>query len=214
MTTVTWLGTSNPLEWSNAADWSTGTVPGANDGVLIYGGTPPVLLDTTSGTTTVGSIALAYVGQSPNTELTIDDPGFIVTVNGNLIDSGTVVVTDSDLLAGGIAVVFEGGLATLSIDAARSGGSVVQVGTFGIDDGSDVQIGNSSITSPVTVTANQLSLNPGGSISSAARRMPRKQRSPLRPGTAKSTARWTLRAMPCSISPVAAVSRRWATIQT
>jgi hypothetical protein len=126
MSAVNW---KNPVNgnWTVAADWSTGTVPGATDDATL-GLTNGYTVSITSPIT-VGSIAVSNAAAT----LSVNDPSQIATVAGDLLDGGALVVDNS----GG-----EGGT-NLSIG-----------GTLGSSD--FVDIGNGSLSAPTLVNANAL----------------------------------------------------------
>jgi hypothetical protein len=81
MATATWIdGTGN---WTTAADWSTGTVPGAGDDAVIPFGTVQLTTPITVGSITLSTSAAA---------LQVADPGGTDSVTGNLANSGTLNV--------------------------------------------------------------------------------------------------------------------------
>src|SRR5260370_26745101 len=89
MAAANWIdGTGN---WTTAADWSTGSVPGAGDGVVIPFGT--VQLTTPI---TVASITLS----TSVATLQVADPGGTESVTGNLANSGTLDVDGPGLIGG------------------------------------------------------------------------------------------------------------------
>jgi hypothetical protein len=93
MANNTWIGTSAPTKWSNAANWSNG-IPQAGDAVIIPGGTPTALLDATTGSTTVAAISIANAAR-----LDIDDPGATVTVTGALtLNAGAGMTVGDDAI--------------------------------------------------------------------------------------------------------------------
>src|SRR5271155_5804580 len=111
MAAVSW---KNPVngDWTVAADWSTGKVPGAGDDVRIAApGSYTVSLTTpiTAHSITIGPV---------DAILDIADPGKVDSVIGNFADSG----------------------GTLEVDAAGAGGSTLNIGGTLTNSG-DLDIG-------------------------------------------------------------------------
>jgi hypothetical protein len=107
--TVTWLGGSG--DWGAATNWSTGTLPGANDDVVVGSGAS-ITVTHSSGTDTVKSLTSQQAFQLSGGTLTV---------------SGTVQVNNTFTLAGGTlarATVLQG-----------TGGSSVVVNYYGVFDG-------------------------------------------------------------------------------
>jgi fibronectin-binding autotransporter adhesin len=107
-----WNGAN--AKWSVAADWSTG-LPQPGDDVSIPSGA--VLLDNTTGSTSVGSITVAST-------LNIKDPGATVAVTGSLTDNGSVSVDSTAFDPGGTTLAV-GGILTVT----NSGGGLA-VGNY------------------------------------------------------------------------------------
>ena len=116
MAAVSWKSAVS-ANWTIAADWSTGAIPGAADDVTIgVGGSYTVLLTTP---VTVHSITVSDV----NATLAIDDPSKTETVSGNFANSGAVDVDTNGY--GGTTVNIGGTLTnsgTLTIGSTSSSG--------------------------------------------------------------------------------------------
>ena len=78
MANVTWTDSSG--NWNTAADWSTGTLPGAGDDVTIAQGDPQI-------TSTVGAVA------SVTNSATLLVYGGSLTATGDFINTGTISVS-------------------------------------------------------------------------------------------------------------------------
>ena len=117
-------------DWTTAADWSTGAVPGAGDSATIgIAGVYTVFLTTPI---TVHSITIGDTGAT----LAIGDPGQTDAVTASLTNSGTLTVD---------------GL-------SAPGGSTLTVGgTLTNNSGGALAIGNAGITANATVTAHGFS---------------------------------------------------------
>ncbi|HEY1707953.1 MAG TPA: hypothetical protein VGG10_06790 [Rhizomicrobium sp.] len=100
MATVRWIGSSG--DWSTAADWSTGEVPGAGDSVVF----PEFkyFTVTLSSGTKIGSLVLQSYGES----LQINAPGQKIVVQRD-IDNGGNITIDGDG-GGGSQIVVDGTL--------------------------------------------------------------------------------------------------------
>ena len=106
--------------WTTAADWSTGAVPGAADAVTI--GVSGYYTVTLTTLVTVGSIAVSDAGAT----LAISDPSKTESIAGDLSNSGTVEVDASG--NGGTAVDIAGTLTnsgTLSLGNKSGSGSAL-----------------------------------------------------------------------------------------
>ena len=146
MATNTWNGST--AKWSVAGDWSNG-LPAASDDVSITSGT--VLLDTTTGATTVNSITVAN-----NASLNIKDPGHTVSISGNFTVNGGATVDSTAFDPGGTLVTIAGTLTVTNSGAGFAVGNYLQG-----SDGSNPQPHGTASTT--TVTAGAVS-NTGGTI--------------------------------------------------
>ncbi len=98
--TITWTGGSGNSDWNTGGNWSTGTVPGASDSVVIVASTTTPVLTTlvsagainlTSGTITVNGQTLAVARTFATTgtgTLTMTNAAGQVTVAGNALFNG------------------------------------------------------------------------------------------------------------------------------
>ncbi|MEM8671696.1 MAG: hypothetical protein AAGG48_29530, partial [Planctomycetota bacterium] len=59
LATVLWDGGGGDLNWNNADNWSTGSLPGVADDVIIPDLSPDITINHTSGSTTINSLASA-----------------------------------------------------------------------------------------------------------------------------------------------------------
>jgi hypothetical protein len=111
-TTVTWEGGGND-KWSNSADWNGG-IPTSTDAVSIPGSTATVILDSTTGSTTVASVDVASGGAW---QAAAD--GDTVTISGNFEDDGGFGVDTGFLTTpGGTTIVIDG---TLTVTNSGAG---------------------------------------------------------------------------------------------
>ena len=116
--TITWDGSSSTA-WTTAANWSTNTVPGAGDDVIIPNvATDPVI----SSSVTVASITINNGGV-----LTVNS-----TTNRTITVSGNVVIN-----TGGTFQVVDGGGAGSDVHTLNIAGNFTNNGTFTATDAPD-----------------------------------------------------------------------------
>src|SRR5579862_5207489 len=88
MTKIHWLNPANG-DWTAAADWDAGTVPGAGDAAIL-GGTSAYTVTITTAIA-VGSISIT----DASARLDIHAPDLVDTVTGNLSNAGTLALDDA-----------------------------------------------------------------------------------------------------------------------
>src|ERR1051325_8876545 len=125
--------------WTIAVDWSTGTVPGIGDDVTL--GLANGYTVSITSPITVNSIST----NDSNATLSVNEPGQVVSISGNLIAGGNVVVD---------AATGQGGT-TLSI-----GGTLTST--------SQLVIGNTLLSAPTVITASALFDTGGITLSGSA----------------------------------------------
>src|ERR1039458_4112598 len=137
--TVTWIGDSG--DWNAATNWSTGSLPGTNDNVVIGAGAS-ITVTHSSGTHTVSSVQ--------------SQQAFVLS-GGSLTVSNTVQVNNTFTLAGGT-------LAQATILQSTNGSSIQVTGNSVLDGvtlnaNAVVQAGGGCSSVVLTVTTNGLTLN-------------------------------------------------------
>src|ERR1017187_9880609 len=89
--TVTWIGGSG--DWNTATNWSTGSLPGTSDNVVIGAG-PGITVTHSFGTHTVNSIqneqAFVLSGGSLGVSSTVQADGLFSVTGGTLTSSGVI----------------------------------------------------------------------------------------------------------------------------
>ncbi len=122
--------------WTIAADWSTGSVPGVADSAILgLSGTYTVSI---TSPIAVGSIAIANSAAT----LSVNAAGQTVTVAGALIDGGTLLVD----VSGG-----QGGT-TLAIDGSLTGNGGVTIGNGSLSSSTLVTADAFTDTGPLAIT--------------------------------------------------------------
>ena len=111
--TKTWNGSNG--SWNTAASWSPAGVPATTDDVVVNAGTV-----TLTASTTVASLSCASSGAA-----TIDNIGFLLSINGATNTSCDGVITGG----GGLSKLGAGTL-TLSRTNTYSGATTVSAGTL------------------------------------------------------------------------------------
>ncbi len=123
MTTISWQNAVN-ANWTDAAGWSTGTVPGASDDAVI--GAVGSYTITLNSSITVDIVAIG----DKSATLSISNAGGTESLAGDLINNGLIAI-DTANAAGGSTVTI--------------GGTLGNAGT--------VEIGNGNLSAPSTVIA-------------------------------------------------------------
>jgi hypothetical protein len=98
--TATWKGTSSSVIWSDASNWTTGSVPGSTNPVVIPGGTPLVVLIT--GAAHACSVAVGAAAPSPasvGVELELTGSSTSLTVANGVDDNGMIGLGPSTQLS-------------------------------------------------------------------------------------------------------------------
>jgi|GEM_PF-4554476 len=117
MATATWIdGTAN---WTVAADWSTGTVPGADDDAVIPFGTVSLTAPVTIKSVTLSTSAAI---------LKVTGTAVASTLTGNLANSGTLTV-DASAPGGTLSVaaaLINSGMLSIGADTSLAGPTTVQ----------------------------------------------------------------------------------------
>jgi len=124
--TVTWSGGGDGTSWSDAANWTSGTLPGASDDVVIgtVAGSPTVQLNGAAGTVQVHSLS---------TSLPLSISGGVLQVDTAVQASGAIALSGGATIKGGIwPKVTVSGTATmdgvtLNGDVTTSANVVLQV---------------------------------------------------------------------------------------
>jgi hypothetical protein len=125
--------------WTVAADWSTGSVPGAGDDVTLGLASGYTIFITSP--ISVESISLDDIDAT----LSVNEPGEVASISGNLVAGGDVVV--------------DGG--------TRQGGTTLSIGGA-LTSTRQLDIGNTSLSAPTIVTANALFDTGGITVSGSA----------------------------------------------
>ena len=134
MATVNWKNAASG-NWNNAANWDTGSTPGASDNAVIsVAGSYTVALNTpiSVGSITIGDSAAA---------LQIQDAGGTEAVNGSVANSGYL-----GLDAGGA------GGSTMTVGGSLTNTNTLQVGNGGMTAASLLTIGGGLTTSNATLS--------------------------------------------------------------
>ncbi len=142
--TVYWTGLGDGHSWSNASNWSTKSIPGANDNVLI---------NAASGTIIHGPTAVTTVRN-----LTITSANFFVDGAFLTVTNGVVVANGQSLTVGNYSSLIPGSISlnaaslTLSQNGIIKGGTVTETGAANIAVVGSGVLDGTTVSGNVTVT--------------------------------------------------------------
>ena len=99
MATVDWDGVSSPAadnEWSETSGWSSGTLPGASDSIVVMASSPTLLLSSVNsgGPTTTTNVSIASAEVQSGASWIIQAYSHTVTITNNLEIDGGMSITD------------------------------------------------------------------------------------------------------------------------
>ena len=113
MATLTWTAPANGF-WSTGGNWTPAQVPGAAD-TVVFDGT---------------GADLSFVGETTIAELSVTDPGALITASGTLLVGAGAVMTGGTLALAGTGVVTLNDLFNRGTITLASGGVLTLTGTY------------------------------------------------------------------------------------
>ena len=146
--TITWDGTGDGVNWSDANNWDSGTIPTAADDALIDGFTVTLDITTTiqrvyvtgSGMLTIEAAATLNI-----TGYTVDDEGFEVNNSAIVVNDGIINISNTNGGTGADGLYVRGTFTnngTISIDGVGQHGLYIQRGNFTNSIGATVTVTN------------------------------------------------------------------------
>ncbi len=151
--TVTWNGDGDNINWTDADNWDTDTVPVTGNDVVISGSSSVVTL---TGTHTVRMVTI-----SSSADLTISS-GAILNIDGATLDHGLETTGSGNVIINNGTINITG-ITTANRDGIYSKGTFTNNGTIDIDgvtgsngDGIYVAVGTFTNSSGATITINNV----------------------------------------------------------
>jgi autotransporter-associated beta strand protein len=147
--TVTWTGGAGTNRWSDVANWSSGTVPGASNQVVING-PGPLTIDHAAGNDTIYNLT------SLGSQVVVDFTGGSLTLLANSTVNGQVNNSAALIVQGGTLALNGGGNDVGGSFVAEAGASLIIGGAVSLD-------GSTTIGGPGSISFNGITTQVGTS---------------------------------------------------